>query len=718
VGGGVQMKFLSRKKDGPVPESAQTRLELLYHISREFAAALDLHTVLQRVLFLSVKNVGAISGSVIVLDDQGAPVESALIFRDTYHQHTTQQLKETLDRGLAGWVAQNRQAVLVEDTSKDLRWVRRPDDAPDRTGPKSAVSVPILARDHLVGVITLVNSEPGYFTDEHFVLIQAIADLAGIAILNARLYEESQRQARVMTAVAESTAVITATLNLDDVFQRILEQVSHALQVEAVSLALIDPQREVLDFRASTGLGRQNVVGLQLSVGKGVAGWVAQQGQAVIVPNAYEDSRFYPEIDQSTGFITHAIACSPIISRGQVIGILEAINPRRGAFDQDSLLLLNGVSNLAGTAIHHAQLFERLQAAHQRYRELFEDSIDPIVITDWNGYILEANRQAKLTIGRSEDDLRHMLISDIHKVDQDKIGASYEELASGKTISYESALHVRDRQDIPVQVYARKVQIEGVSHLQWILRDITERKDLDNLREELLSMIYHDLRSPLGNIVSSLDVLDTLLPENGDNTPRSLLNIAMRSTERIQRLTNSLLDINRLEAGQPVVNPQTISVLVLIHDAVDAVIPMSQTKEQQITILAGNLPEVLADGDMIRRVMINLLENAVKYSPAKGIIRLGAELNQGQVSVWVQDDGPGIPTHEHERIFEKFTRLRAKDGSKGLGLGLAYCRLAVLAHGGQIWVESVPGNGSTFTFTLPVAFEQHDQYIGGNPEAE
>jgi two-component system, NtrC family, sensor histidine kinase KinB len=709
------MKFRSKKKRGPVSVSAQTRLELLYHLSREFAAALDLHTVLQRVLFLSVKNVGAVSGSVIVLDDYGAPVESALIFREAYHQHTTQQLKETLDRGLAGWVAQNRQAVLVEDTSKDVRWVKRPDDAPDRTGPKSAVSVPILARDHLVGVITLVNSSPGYFTDEHFVLIQAIADLAGIAILNARLYDESQRQARVMTAVAESTAVITATLNLDDVFKRILEQVSHALQVDAVSLALIDHQREMLDFRASTGSGRQNVLGLQLPLGKGVAGWVAQQGQAVIVPNAYEDPRFYPEIDRRTGFITRAIACSPIISQGQVIGILEAINPRQGAFDQDSLLLLNGVSNLAGKAIHHAQLFERLQAAHQRYRELFEDSIDPIVVTDWDGHILEANRQAKLTIGRTEEDLRHMLIGEIHRVDQNKIGASYEELASGKTISYESALFVRDRQDIPVQVYARKVQIEGVSHLQWILRDVTERKDLDNLREELLSMIYHDLRSPLGNIVSSLDVLDTLLPENGDNTPRSLLNIAMRSTDRIQRLTNSLLDINRLEAGQPVANLQAISVDGLIHDAVEAVIPMSLTKEQRISIIAENLPAVLADGDMIRRVMINLLENAVKYSPANGVIRLGADLDQGRVTIWVQDDGPGIPSHERERIFEKFTRLREKDGPKGLGLGLAYCRLAVLAHGGRIWAESLQGNGSTFKFTLPVAFDQSAHNADGNP---
>ena len=94
---------------------------------------------------------------------------------------------------------------------------------------------------------------------------------------------------------------------------------------------------------------------------------------------------------------------------------------------------------------------------------------------------------------------------------------------------------------------------------------------------------------------------------------------------------------------------------------------------------------------------------------ANGMIRLGAEAGNDQVMIWVHDDGPGIPTHERERIFEKFARLRAKDGPKGLGLGLAYCRLAVRAHGGQIWAESEPGNGSTFKFTLPVAAERKPQ---------
>jgi adenylate cyclase len=161
-------------------ESKQGRLELLYNVSREIAAALDLRTVLQRVLLLSMRNVGAISGSIIVLDDNQQPAESAIIVGDQILDHTTEQMQIIFKHGLAGWVIRNRQAVLVPDTFHDERWFRRPDDAENRTGSKSAVSAPILARDQLVGVMTLVHPTPGTFTQEHLSLVQAIADQAGL----------------------------------------------------------------------------------------------------------------------------------------------------------------------------------------------------------------------------------------------------------------------------------------------------------------------------------------------------------------------------------------------------------------------------------------------------------------------------------------------------------------------------------------------------------
>jgi len=697
------MRFKFREKErSSQEESTRASLELLYNISREIAAALDLRAVLQRVLFLAMKNVGAITGSIIVLDDSGQPVESAIITGSEFHGHTTQQLRVTFERGLAGWVIRNNQAVLVNDTSKDERWLRRPDDAADRTGPKSAVSAPILARDQLVGVLTLVHPSPGFFNQDHLALAQAIADQAGIAVLNARLYADSQRQARVMTALAESAAAINATLKLDDVLQRILEQISQALQVEVVSLALIDPQTQELVYRASTGKYRESVVGIRLSMGQGVAGWVAREGRGAVVPNVQADPRFFKGVDKLTGFETRAIACAPIRSRGQVIGVLQALNPSEGVFDPDALLVLTGIGSLAGTAIHHAQLFESQQAAHQRYRELFEDSIDPILVTDPEGQILEANRQVAGITGLEPDALYSHNIQDFHVVDVAMVGEHFRNLTSGETINYETALQIEGGREVPVQVYARKVLIEGVPHLQWILRDITERKHLDNLRNDLISMIYHDLRSPLANVVSSLDVLDAMAEKDADATQKSLLEIAIRSTDRIQRLTNSLLDIRRLEAGQPIVTRQLVTALSLANDAVENILPIIENKNQEIaTIVPSDLPEVWVDADMICRVLTNLLENAVKYSPANSKIYIGASQDDEKVLMWVQDTGPGIPPGDRERIFDKFTRLHGRGGPKGLGLGLAFCRLAIEAHDGRIWIEDGPETGACFKFTLP-----------------
>jgi NtrC-family two-component system sensor histidine kinase KinB len=686
-------------------ESTTTRasLELLYHISREIATALDLPTVLQRVLFLSMRTIGAISGSIIVLDDNGTPVESAIIHGAQVLHHTTRQLKATLEHGLAGWVVNTRQAVLIPDTSQDERWLRRPDDADDATGPKSAVSAPFLTREHLVGVITLVHPTPGFFTLDHLALVQAIADQAAIAVLNARLYAESRRQARVMTALAESATAITATLNLEDVLQRILEQIQRALKVEAVSLALIDHKQGELTYQAAIFETGKSIVGQKLKMGQGIAGWVAKEGRGIIVPDAYKDSRFYPEMDKLIGFKTESIACAPIKSQGEVIGVVQALNPTEGLFDPDALLVLAGISSLAGSAIRHAQLFENLQAAHQRYRDLFEDSIDSILITDWKGHILEANRQTTILSDFDKENLRHMTIGHLHDLDFDKLGSKFENLSSGETISYQSILYAQSKREIPIEAQVHEVNVEGVSHLQWIFRDITERKNMDQIREDLLSMIYHDLRSPLANVVSSLDVLDSMLSLDDDPAIKSLFHIAVRSTERIQRLTNSLLDINRLEAGQPVVNTQPTDPHTLAEDAVEAVIPIAENKNQSIEInIPDDIAPVMVDGDMIRRVVINLLENAVKFSPPEGKIHIGAQHEDDWVRIWVQDSGPGIPPEDHKRIFDKYTRLHATGGSKGLGLGLAYCRLAVEGHGGRIWVENVPKSGAYFAFTLPV----------------
>ena len=684
--------------------TSRASLELLYHVSRELSSALDLRTVLRRVLFLSMRTIGATSGSIVVVDEAERPVESAIIVGDVIHNQTTQRLRSTLEHGLAGWVARNRQAALVLDTSLDERWLTRHYENNLEFGPKSVVSAPLLTRDVLVGVITLVQPSVGYFNEEHLALVQAIADQAAIAVLNARLYDESQRQARVMTALAQSATKISISLSLDDVLNGIIEQTRQALNTQAVLLALIDTQDGRLVFRSGSGATGEAVVKHRVPLGKGIAGWVAQEGEAVLVSDVVKDERFDPQVDQQKGMVALAIACAPIQYQSQTIGVIEVLNPLEGSFEPGALLLLSGIGGLAGTAIRHAQLYEQLQAAHQSYRELFENSIDPILITNWDGLILEVNRQAITASEYSRDGLLGMDIAGLITQPIDRLGIGFEALRKDEMIEYESALRSRSGHELPIQVFVRQVRLDNKQWIQWILRDITERKKLDTLRNDLTSMIYHDLRSPLANVVSSLDVLNTMLTRDEERDLGPMMDIAMRSTTRIQRLTDSLLDMSRLEAGQEIGNRMPIDAKVLIQDAVDTMAPIIHNKGQFLqTDVLEDLPLVMADPDMIRRVIINLIENAAKFTQQAGKICVGARRDEEMVRIWVEDNGPGIPAAEHERIFDKFSRLKLSDPVKGMGLGLAYCRLAVQGHGGKIWVESEPGLGSRFIFLLPTA---------------
>jgi signal transduction histidine kinase len=247
------------------------------------------------------------------------------------------------------------------------------------------------------------------------------------------------------------------------------------------------------------------------------------------------------------------------------------------------------------------------------------------------------------------------------------------------------------------------VEFEDADSIQWTMRNITERKELDTLREDLTSMIYHDLRSPLSNIVSSFEVLGGMIGQ--DEAAHTLLNVAVHSTERIQRLVNSLLDVYRLESGQAIEALSVVNPADLIKNSVNDVGPSSAGRRQTIHIRTETkLPNIRVDADMMRRVLINLLENAIKFSKTDSDIEIGARKDGDSLLFWVKDDGPGIPAADHKRIFEKFARLKTRGEHRpsGLGIGLAFCRMAVQAHGGKIWVESEEGKGSRFIIALPL----------------
>ncbi len=366
-------------------DSSRTSLELLFNISRELANEIELHPLLKKILTLAIRNVGAERGSIVILNEAGRPVDAAIIYGEKIYTHTVQQLRETLEKGMAGWVVKHHKPVLVNDTRQDTRWLRRPDDDTNRTGSKSALCVPLLAHQKLVGVLTVVHPQVGFFNPDHMNLLQSIGDIAGIASLNARLYAESEKRARVMTALIDNAIAINSSLHLNDVLQRLLEHTMEALQVEVVAFGMVDSQGKDIEIRAATGENAIKLLGTRFPLGKGIAGKVAIDGKSIIAHEA-----FMEDADRIPGFNIESFACSPLRTESKIIGVLEAINPKSEGFEQESLVLLNAFGSLAGTAVRNAQLFEQIQATNLRYRELFEDNIDPIIITNFNGMMIES----------------------------------------------------------------------------------------------------------------------------------------------------------------------------------------------------------------------------------------------------------------------------------------------------------------------------------------
>ncbi len=679
------------------PLTEQRRLALLYRVSREISGRLQLDELLPRVLKETVSTVQANTGSVIVFDEQGRVAYSALMSDGELQPDPGRQLALMLDTGLAGWVVRNRQPALIMNTATDSRWDRRPDD--DVVGPKSALAVPLLGRARVVGTLTLVKTPSGAFENADLTLMTAIADQAAIAIENAQLYAESVRHAQAMRALAATSQAITSTLQLDEVLRLVANNAQELMRVEAASIALLSDG--VLTFKETTGRMAERVRGLQIKLGQGIAGWVAETNQSAVVPDVRADSRFFRGVDETTGFVTRATACAPVRIHDTVIGVIEAINPLAGAFQADALELLESLASLAGTAIFHAQQVAELQAAESRFAGLFEDNIDPILITNFEGLITDANRKAVDAFGYSRAELIGLRVTTVHRMGTAFLGSDrFRHLQGGREITYLTRITTKQGTEIPMEVHAKLIQRRGQEFIQWIQRDISERLQLEEMRNDLISMIFHDLRSPLGNIISSIDVVQSSLPPERE-TELSLLTIANRSAMRLSRLVDSLLDLRRLEAGQVVLNKEQVDIKTIVDEAIEIVTATAEGKGIQLrSEVPARLPMVSIDADMIRRVIINIIENAVKYTPGEGAVTVGARSGMDDITVTVRDTGPGIPAAEHTRIFNKYARLDRKAAPKGMGLGLTFCRMAIEAHGGKIWVESQPGKGAVFSFTL------------------
>jgi PAS domain S-box-containing protein len=261
----------------------------------------------------------------------------------------------------------------------------------------------------------------------------------------------------------------------------------------------------------------------------------------------------------------------------------------------------------------------------------------------------------------------------------------------------------KDGSEFPAEASISKLEINEEIFYTVILRDITGRKQIERMKDEFVSVVSHELRTPLTSIHGSLGMLTSgLLPTDSEQGKR-LLQIATDSTERLVRLINDILDIERIESGKAKMQPEICNIADLIAQAVNVMQPLADKAGVTLSISTLSM-QLCVDPDRIVQTLTNLLSNAIKFSYGGSTVWLIAQQQADEVLFTVQDTGRGIPTDKLESIFERFQQVDSSDSRNhdGTGLGLAICKSIVRQHGGRIWVESLLGKGSSFYFTLPI----------------
>jgi NtrC-family two-component system sensor histidine kinase KinB len=332
---------------------------------------------------------------------------------------------------------------------------------------------------------------------------------------------------------------------------------------------------------------------------------------------------------------------------------------------------------------------------------------DGLVVLDADGKIVDLNPTAAEALAVEEKDWRDRHFLEIIR-DEGIFQYVREAIATGRAPEIDEGKRVfaisrddRVRQFL-FSITPVRAETGRMLGVVFLMRDVTKLRELDRLKSEFVMAASHELRTPLTSIAMSVDLLQESAGDKLAEKERELLSVAHEELERMKALVNDLLDLSKIEAGKVEMAIEHVPVRLACEKAVAALKMQAEAKGVELAAdVPDGLPEVKADANKITWVLTNLIVNALRYTERGGRVVVGAALFGARVHLSVTDTGEGIPPEYQSRIFEKFVQVKGRAG--GTGLGLAICKEIVRAHGGTIWVESEPGKGSKFTFTLPAA---------------
>ncbi|MGJ3239585.1 MAG: GAF domain-containing sensor histidine kinase [Anaerolineae bacterium] len=689
------------------------QLTVIEEITQQISESLEFDQIIEKVLEACIQSTQSDFASIALLvNEKLATFE--IVWRELVgDQLMPHQTTISLMDSAVNHVAQTGEVLIIPNH----------DDFPAYFHPiasaktfRSSLYVPMIARNKVIGVITIESAAYNFFTREQASFIQSLAGHTAISIDNTNLLSEREQQIITLNELRTLSLDALNVMHSETVYDAILRATSAMLQADITLLYRYDESQTDAHLirRWDAHLGQPTASQDTLPIQLLTQSYAQERVQFI------RDTRHLHADGQAVPY--QGLIVMPITRRQQVCEVVVIAYHEAQQFtvnDHHSIDLL--MVQIAGH-LENVMLNSAITTSNDRMRAILDSTRDGIILLDTGGRIQDVNSAATLLTGIDLQayllqPLTAMLTLPTHQQATlhtwQEIITSYEETPENIDNRIVSFQH--EHETVHVKLLVTQVRDDGgiIRGYLLVLRDITEEKELQNFRETMQSMVLHDLRSPLTAIVTSMYIAENILTfYDGDfeELKASLdetFAASLNSAEDLLRQIDTLRDLPMI--NQMAVQPQSI----LIREIAETAYTMLSANfiDANITVKIDVHDDqlVFVDESLIQRVLVNLMHNAFKFTPVGGkvLVQMLSEVNdEGYIQVQVADNGPGIPPEQRERIFGQFVQIdgqKPRAGGKGTGLGLNFCKLAIEAHGGSIWVDkSSPLDGASFTFTVPV----------------
>ncbi len=617
------------------------------------------------------------------------------------------------------WGGAEQRYSVISNTYADPRWTIYPGSEYIR----SWIGAVLRVKGNLLGILNVDSTVPGAYTEELGETVAAFANQAAIAIENARLFEAERRQLRLAQTLQAVGALLTAQMSLNEVFDYLFDLLGRVVEYDSVSVQLVEDDR--LALTAGRGFPDASVMREVIShVSRATLTerWGASHQRVITVPDTYADPRWI--IHPGSEYIRSWIGAALRV-KGQLLGILNVDSATPGAYTEELGETVAAFANQAAIAIENAQLNEAVrrhadeleerviartaELEHERKRTaaILDTAGEGIIFTDASGTIEYINQALERLTGYES---REALGQNprLWKSGQTSPALYHEmwdtikrgRIWQGELVNRHKDGRLYDAALTIAPLYNADGQLAGFVGVQ---RDITQRKELDRLKDEFVSNVSHELRTPIANVKLYISLLTRGKPERHEEYLQTL----RRESARLEKLIENLLDLSRLDLDTVKVELQPVDLNQLSAQLIADRAALAASRQHTIDYHTDErMVLALADPAALSQVFTNLLTNAINYTPPTGLITVSVAYREQGGQRWatftIKDTGPGITSADLPHLFQRFYRGEAgrKSGAPGTGLGLAISDKIVDRLGGQITVDSQPGRGAAFTVWL------------------